>query len=1003
MKILCLYPSLISGWGSYVPHGTNESSFSDHGLMMLSAVLKNAGHQCFSMDLRSFQSWSHFEEILQQQIFDLTLVSFYSANEKFARQAVEIVKRNFPGKYIIGGGVHLSVTRTREYPNIDSIVWGEGEPHILNIVDTIASGKAPEKVYELKMIEDLGTLPYADRELFNRQVEESSPLLPGLPEPFITIVAGRGCPHLCLFCSPSRSLINGNKCRIRPVDHFLGEILKINKEKPIGSLMIHDDLLGTKKWYSELIEKWRQNLPRIPFWCQMRADSILRLKDLIPDLADIGMSYVSIGIESLSKRELEFLKKGTTPEQNYEACRLLHDNNINIFANVILGLPLQSDEDRAETSKFMHEIKPAYPAISIYTFYPGSNLHDWIIENNYLAEPEQHYSMHRFPFERKIKGQDYDKINALINEWNSQCKGPLRTYIEKPKIYMNKNDKKKPKVTIILITYHRPKMFKEALLSVINQTISNWELIIIENQGDWQMNKELYDRYSKDTRVKWIRHKENINNISYCWNEGIDLAEGEYLCTLDDDNTKYPQFLEKMCKYLDDNLDKDAVVCPMQHCGKIPKGPAMNGIFYRKPISFQHIKDQNHIDSGQIMYRKSVLDKVGLFDENMVMLEDWEFILRIYALNNFSGSAVGWLDNDGDPLCSYSWHDNKRMFDPDIKAMEDKYYGIIRGKRSDNHISLMFFQAKDITASQIQLADNIKEAIRSFPFITEITNEPDIIIILGTLYNFSEEEIANLKRHNPQAVIMALLCEDPQAISMNQKYYPFIDRVVTNDINAYDHYVKVNPPELAKKYLYWNNLSISNKLLDYIKGYNPRKKYDICLIGHAYLSRMKLMSKITRNFKGKIVLIGDEWDNRFGYDSKDVLIYPTMNEIETAKIAMQSKIILIKHRDNSDVGGFPFIQPKSVNRGYIEAAYRSILLIDIARNYHSFGNNKAVNFYKDAEDCTEKIKNLLLNYNKYQDSIESLYQLAIEKFTHKKRLMDIINCIRSSRFNKILT
>jgi anaerobic magnesium-protoporphyrin IX monomethyl ester cyclase len=991
MKILFLYPSLLSGFNSYVPRGNSESSYIDHGFAMLSAILKKEGHECFCMDLRSFQSWDHFEEILKQQTFDFTLTTFFSANEKFARQAIEIVKRNFPDKYIIGGGVHLSVTRTTSYPNIDSIVWGEGEPHVLNIANIIEKGGIPEKIYDLKMIEKMDDLPYVDRSLFNRNIEESSPLLPGLPEPFITIVAGRGCWGKCTFCYPSRNLINGNKCRIRSVDHFLGEIIELNNEKPIGSLMIHDDLLGNKKWIEEFIKKWDENLPRISFWCQLRADTILRMKEYIPDLSRIGMSYVSIGIESCSEKELLFLKKGITADQNYEACRLLQDNSINIFANVILGLPLQTKEDLNDTEKFMREIRPAYQAISIYTSYPGSELYKWIEENDYwignIEDKNNHYSLHRFPFERKIKGIDYNYIFSIIKKWNEEYKGKLRSYVKKTKLY-NMSISKQPVVSVIIVTYNRPELLQQAMQSIFNQTLPSWELIINDYTENWQVNKEVYNLYSSDTRVRWIRHTRNINNISYCWNEALDLIEGEYWCTLDDDNLKYPDFLEKMVKYLDQHPDKQAVVCPMEHTGK------MRGIFYRKPLSFQHLKQQNHVDSGQILYRKSVLEKIGMFDENMIMLEDWDFITRLYALNNETGSAIGWLDNEGKPLCSYSWHDKKRMFSKEIKPLEDKYYNIVRNKKIINNIKVKCIMApRNLTASQVQLSNNIIEALKSLYCVTMTTeHDPDVLFVLGTLYNFTEQEIQSIRNENSRSKMVALLCEEPQATVWNMKYYNFFDRVVTNDINSYNYYD-------SKKFLYWNNLSISESLKKFVKSYSPKKEYDYCLIGYAYSSRVKFMKELQELLPSKkSLIIGDGWE-KVGISGK---ICKTMNEIETAKMAMKSRIIIIKHRDKDD-GGFSLLQPGSINRGYIEAAYKAALIIDNKeRNFHCFDEGTYFS-YHDAGECASKVNYILNNYNKCQDDIMLLHKIAIKHYTHKKRLLGILNCIvRSERYNKLI-
>lgn len=989
-RILFLYPSLISGWNSYRERGNSESSYADHGLAMLSAVLKREGHQTMLVDMRTCQSWQHFEKIIKQSVFDLVCVSFYSANEKYARQALSIIKRIHPKKYIIGGGVHLSVTKTTQYPNIDSIVHGEGEPHIINIVNDIMSGIAPKKVYELTMVDDLDSLPYVDRNLFNPRVEETSPLLSGLPEPFVTIVAGRGCPHLCAFCSPSRSLINGNKCRIRSVDHFLGEIVQIYKERgKIGSLMIHDDLLGTKKWIEELITKWHQNLPRIPFWCQLRADTIIRIKDYIPALAEIGLSYVSIGMESGSNRMLEFLKKGTTVEQNIEAAKILHDNDINIFANFISGLPTETDEDRAATEKMIAEIKPAYLAASIYTFYPGSSLHDWIIENNYLAQPEQHYSQHRFPFERKIKDIDYDVINNYIKELNNKYKGELRTYRRKLKPVIIHENKPKCKVSVIIVTYKRPEFLDRAIESIMKQTLQDWEIILIDNNFNEieDVNKAVYEKYSNDNRIKWIKHPKNINNIGLCWNEGIDHISGQYWCTLDDDNTKLPLFLEKMTSFLDSHPENDAVVCPSIFTGVTPQ------VFYRKPISFGHLRSANHIDSGQVVWRKSVLNKIGYFDENIIMCEDWDYMIRAYALNNLSGSAFGWLD--GEPLCTYHWHNSKRMLDTEISSQEDKFREIIQNKKIVNTLNVRIIApANNVNASQKQLFANIGYAIKSIPFVKIVIENPDVILITGTIYNLTEATIHELRTNNPKAQIVALFCEDAQATQYNIQYSPYLDWIVSNDYNSYKYYINNIKPEKSKKVLYWNCLSISNELLYFLEHNNPEKEYDVCIVGYAYQSRIDFIKEL-QSLGGNIkyLFIGDGWrDAKVKGD-----IFPTMNEIDTARQAMKSKIILLRHRTEKDLK-FVATQPISINRGYIEAAYRSVVMIDNSRSYHSFPD-ESICFYNTASDCYEKISENIKNFGELKDKLESLYNYAVTNFTHRERLIKILNCVRSERHN----
>lgn len=996
MRILFLYPSLISGWASYTEHGNNESSYMDHGFAMLSAVLKRAGHDPFSMDLRSFQNWEHFEQTVKKQLFDFTVVSFFSANEQFARQAVQIVKRNFPDKPIIGGGVHLSVTKTRSYPCIDSIVLGEGEGHILKITDAISRGESLLPVYELEMIKDLDSLPFVDRELFNPRMEQTSPLLAGLPEPFITIVAGRGCWGKCTFCAPSRSLISGDKIRIRSVDHFINELLEVKKQYGLGSVMIHDDLLGSKKWLAEFVEKWECNIGFIPWWCQLRADTIIKMKEFIPELANIGLTYVSVGLESGSQRMLDFLQKGVTVKQNIEACQILHDSGINIFGNYIVGLPTETPEDLEATGKMLEIIKPAFHSASTYTSYPGSHLYNWIEENDYWVEPAEHYSLTRFPYERKIKFVNYDYLRDLGVKWRQQYTGHLRTPVRKPKSYIIPVNALDPLVSVILVTYNRPKMLNEAIQSIFNQTFTDWELIILDYTEDWNKNQVLYDNLKDVKNIHWKRHEANVNNIAYCWNEGLDMIRGQFWCTLDDDNVKYPDYLKNMVTFLEAHPENDAVICPMEHTGQT------QGIHFEKPKSYEALRKANSIDSGQVLWRKSIIEKIGMFDERLISMEDWDFMIRTYALNNNSGSAFGWLE--GPPLCSYHWHDHKRMYNDDIKAVHKQFIDIIQAKIIKNEMHISFITSgRGQTESQRQLADNVFEAVKSLEFVTITDNNPDVILVMGPLYNFTLQELKDLKSKNPQAQMVGLTCEDPQALHANITYLEHLDWIVTNDMNAYYYYISLEAEQKKKQVLHWNNLSISNKLLEFVQKYEPEKIYDVCFIGYPYPSRIEFLTELIPMLHGlKILLIGDAWEGKqqnFKLKNKtEITVYPTLPEIETAKLAMQSKIVLIKHRDEKDLGGFPIIKPASINRGYIEAAYRSALLIDDARFYDflEIPNNR----YESAQDCAFMIKNNLKNVSDWNWQINDLYIRAISTFTHRARLLKVLNCIRSQRFNK---
>lgn len=232
-----------------------------------------------------------------------------------------------------------------------------------------------------------------------------------------------------------------------------------------------------------------------------------------------------------------------------------------------------------------------------------------------------------------------------------------------------------PIASIIIVTYNRPEKLRTAIQSIFNQTSKSWELIILDYTENESVNAPIREWATQDIRVRWFWHSENINNIARCWNEGLNIIKGNYWCTLDDDNTKYPEYLEKMTQYLEKNPEKKSVVCPMDNVDI--NGNKLDVLFW-KPTSFADLLNFNKMDSGQIVHRKTNIEKVGYFDESLPSHEDWDYNIRTFKLNNRSGSAFGWLD--GIPLCSYTKHAQQRSLDPSIRNALEQTFTLIRKK-----------------------------------------------------------------------------------------------------------------------------------------------------------------------------------------------------------------------------------------------------------------------------------------------------------------------------------
>ena len=100
----------------------------------------------------------------------------------------------------------------------------------------------------------------------------------------------------------------------------------------------------------------------------------------------------------------------------------------------------------------------------------------------------------------------------------------------------------KPLFSVIIATYNRAHLLPRAVNSALNQSYQNFEVIIIDD-GSTDNTSQVLESFKGDPRIVYHRHKENMG-LSTTWNKGLDLAKGDYVVFLDDDDELSPKALE---------------------------------------------------------------------------------------------------------------------------------------------------------------------------------------------------------------------------------------------------------------------------------------------------------------------------------------------------------------------------------------------------------------------------------------------------------------------------
>lgn len=194
-----------------------------------------------------------------------------------------------------------------------------------------------------------------------------------------------------------------------------------------------------------------------------------------------------------------------------------------------------------------------------------------------------------------------------------------------------------PLVSIVIPTYKRGDLLNEALNSAINQEkFDNYEVVIVDNEAIFDKEtktEKIVKLYKNNKKVFYYKNDRNIG-MTGNWNRAIELARGEWITMLHDDDILYPTFLYSMEKILTNNSYN--FIVNQQDIGDIytVKDPECNTIELKlKKIRNITFGFSNISPVIGILFKKDIFEKVGGFNEKFYPSMDYAFWVK-YCLNS---------------------------------------------------------------------------------------------------------------------------------------------------------------------------------------------------------------------------------------------------------------------------------------------------------------------------------------------------------------------------------
>jgi anaerobic magnesium-protoporphyrin IX monomethyl ester cyclase len=365
------------------------------GIMLLSSWLKKYGH---SVELFITEGLSADEVIQKVGKYDPKVLAYsiMTGEHTYYLDLNQSIKEKLD-IYTVFGGPHPTFAPDMiEYEGVDSVCLGEGDLAFPELINRMEEGRDFYDVdnfwfkvdgeiikNEIGPLVEMDDLPLPDRDLMYK----ADPTLGA--NGIKTSMTMRGCPYLCTYCFNSAyndmTKGKGDVMRSRTVDSVIAEFKQIQEYYPLEFVQFLDDtfLLHTKEWMEEFAEKFPKEIG-VPFSCTIRPN--VAMDGLVKSLKNAGVWNVWMGVECGNNEvATAVLKRHLSNERIYEAMDVLHKYDIRVFAQNLIGLPIDNPvEVDFETLDFNIKLKPYFAWSSILYPFPATPIGQYAIDNGYF-------------------------------------------------------------------------------------------------------------------------------------------------------------------------------------------------------------------------------------------------------------------------------------------------------------------------------------------------------------------------------------------------------------------------------------------------------------------------------------------------------------------------------------------------------------------------------------------------------------------------------------------
>ena len=165
-------------------------------------------------------------------------------------------------------------------------------------------------------------------------------------------------------------------------------------------------------------------------------------------------------------------------------------------------------------------------------------------------------------------------------------------------------NKNAPLVSVIMPAYNAERFLEEAIRSVMSQTVTDWELLVLDDGSKDRTATIAADLAAQDSRIRFLPNEANMG-VAKTRNRGFALCRGQYVALLDSDDVWHPDKLEKQLA-LAEQTDADMVYCSYGIMDEYSK-PSRRDYVVRECVDLKALLRENCIGCSTVMLRRELV------------------------------------------------------------------------------------------------------------------------------------------------------------------------------------------------------------------------------------------------------------------------------------------------------------------------------------------------------------------------------------------------------------